>query len=75
MLSESAAKGKKKWRTFCRELGVAHSKYSHEVNVTLEERRLKVTSRGSFGDFVELIDPQIGKQLQRKEYRGDNRLP
>jgi hypothetical protein len=68
-------KGKKKWMTFCRELGVPHSKYLHDVSVTLEEQRLKVTSRGSFGDFVELIDPQTGKQLQRKEYRGDNRLP
>jgi len=68
-------KGKKKWRTFCRELGVSHSAYRHEVNVTLEDRRLKVTSRGSFGDFVELIDPQTGKHIQRKEYRGDERLP
>jgi hypothetical protein len=70
-----ADKGKRKWRTFCRELGVPHSAYLHEVKVTLEERPLKVTSRGSFGDFVELIDPQTGKQLQRKEYRGDKRLP
>ena len=68
-------KGKKVWGTFCKELGVDHLGYSHKVNVTLQDRRLKVASHGSFGDFMELIDPQTGKQLQRKEYRGDDRLP
>jgi hypothetical protein len=62
------ATGKVVWRTRCKELGVGHSKYSHQAEVAVEGDRLRVTSRGSSGTFVDLVDLGSGKRLERKRF-------
>jgi hypothetical protein len=57
--------GKVVWRAECAPLGVGHSQYSHDAEVKVEGNRLRVTSRGSSGTFVELLDLQTGKRLKR----------
>ena len=59
------AAGKVVWRRYCRGLGVAHSEYSHHAKVAVEGNSVCVTSKGSEGTFVELLDLQTGKQLKR----------
>jgi outer membrane protein assembly factor BamB len=59
------ATGKVVWRARCAPLGADHSKYRHEVRVTLQGERLRVTSKGSSGTFVELLDLKTGKRLER----------
>jgi RNA polymerase sigma factor (sigma-70 family) len=53
------------WKAHCAGLGVAHSEYEHEVRVAIERRTIRVTSRGSQGTFVELLDLRSGRQLER----------
>jgi outer membrane protein assembly factor BamB len=57
--------GKVVWHARCAPLGVGHSKYRHDVTVALDGDSLRVTSRGSYGTFVEDLDPGTGKQLKR----------
>jgi hypothetical protein len=51
-----AATGNVLWRASCAPLGVAHSKYSHRAIVTVKGSQLRVASRGSGGDWVEIRD-------------------
>ncbi len=60
------ANGRKKWVTRCPPLGVDHSEYSHRAVVEVDGSRLKVTSVGSQGTFVEILDPQTGRSLARR---------
>jgi outer membrane protein assembly factor BamB len=68
--------GKVAWLARCKNLGVNHSKYRHEATLSVEGDRLRVTSRGSFGTFVEALDLRSGKQLERKRLpRGEGPSP
>jgi outer membrane protein assembly factor BamB len=57
--------GRVVWRARCAPLGVGHSEYSHRVAVAVEGERARVTSRGSSGTFVEVLDLRSGRQLRR----------
>jgi hypothetical protein len=60
------ATGKVVWRAYCKGLGVPHSEYYHRATVAVEGNKLRVTSRGSAGTFVEVLDLRSGRRLQRK---------
>lgn len=60
-------RGRELWRHYCKSLNMMHSEYSHEAHLKMVDRRLQVTSIGSAGTFVESLDPQTGRQLQRKQ--------
>lgn len=55
-----------RWRVNCQSLGVEHSKYRHEVDLTRVGDRLKIVSVGSSGEFEEYLDLATGKQFSRK---------
>ena len=57
--------GKEKWKNHCRALGVFHSEYGHNAIVAIEADRVRVTSEGSYGTFVEILDLKTGRQLER----------
>jgi hypothetical protein len=57
--------GQEVWRADCLSVGVMHSAYRHVALLSIDEQRVKITSRGSSGIFVELLDLQTGKQLGR----------
>jgi hypothetical protein len=57
--------GKAVWRVRCAGLGVLHSEYQHEAKVAVEGGRLKVTSVGSSGSWVEVLDLKSGRQVER----------
>jgi outer membrane protein assembly factor BamB len=57
------AGGKQVWRASCRGLGVSHSKYEQRAEAEIDGELVKVTSRGSYGTFVELLDLASGRQL------------
>jgi outer membrane protein assembly factor BamB len=59
------ATGEVVWRARCAPLGVAHSAYRHQATVAVEGDRLRVTSQGSSGTFVEELELRTGKQLSR----------
>jgi hypothetical protein len=59
------AGGKQVWRVYCPGLGVTHSGYEHQAEVEIDGGLVKVTSRGSCGTFVELLDLDSGRQLGR----------
>jgi outer membrane protein assembly factor BamB len=61
----NAATGKVVWRANCAPLGVPHSRYWHTAAAIVEGDRLRVTSWGAAGTFVEVLDLQTGKQLRR----------
>jgi outer membrane protein assembly factor BamB len=61
----NAATGKAAWRARCNPLGVDHSKYRHTATATVEGGRLRVTSVGSSGTFIEVLDMGTGKRLER----------
>jgi len=61
--------GKELWRALCDPLGVIHSLYLHQVEVRREGGRLVVTSRGSYGSFIELLELASGKRIERSEMR------
>jgi hypothetical protein len=60
------ASGRKQWEVWCPSLRVGHSEYSHHAVVEMGAGRLKVTSRGSLGTFVEALDPQTGRSIGRR---------
>lgn len=60
------ATGKRVWAASCKGLGVTHSEYHHEATVSVEGDRVKVTSKGSSGTFVETLDLGSGKQVKRE---------
>jgi hypothetical protein len=53
------------WQSFCAPLGVSHSIYRHDASVAVEGGQVKVVSRGSYGEFVEVLDAQSGRQIRR----------
>ena len=55
-----------RWRVTCPALGVEHSKYRHEVNLSRVGDRLKVVSVGSSGEFEEWLDLADGRSISRK---------
>jgi outer membrane protein assembly factor BamB len=57
--------GKVVWQGRCAGLGVGHSKYEHKARVAVEGNHLRVTSVGSYGTFVEVLDLGLGKLLKR----------
>jgi outer membrane protein assembly factor BamB len=57
--------GKQVWQTQCAGLGVSHSKYHHWANARVDGDRIKVTSRASFGTFVEYLDLASGRRIKR----------
>jgi outer membrane protein assembly factor BamB len=59
------ATGKVVWRAGCAPLGVPHSQYLHRATVAVEGARLRVTSEGSSGTFVEELDLRTGTRLSR----------
>jgi hypothetical protein len=66
LLRVDPADGTKRWESYCQPLPeVAHSEYSHAVEVEWGEGRLRVLSSGSAGNFVEWLDGQTGKQIRR----------
>lgn len=64
--------GKAVWKVHCAPLGVDHSKYRHDAFVAVEGEKLRVTSKGSFGTFVEILDMKTGRQLERTSKSGDS---
>jgi outer membrane protein assembly factor BamB len=58
--------GQEVWQTYCSALGVGHSQYYHDATVRLGGDRLKVTSWGSHGTFVELLNLETGLTLGRR---------
>ena len=58
--------GKAVWQARCAPLGVFHSKYRHRATATIEGDQVEVTSRGSFGMFVETLDLKTGRQIRRQ---------
>ena len=62
----NADKGKKTWEIDCSSLGVTHSGYNHAADVVEKDGRLIITSRGSGGEFVEVLDANTGQQISRK---------
>jgi hypothetical protein len=60
--------GLSKWQHSCQSLGVCHSKYFHTAHLNVEGKTVRVTSKGSFGTFVEVVDLQTGRQTDRKKW-------
>jgi hypothetical protein len=58
--------GRRVWEAICSPLGVFHSQYRHTAAVAVAGGRLTVTSKGSYGAFVEVLDARDGKQLSRE---------
>jgi hypothetical protein len=57
--------GKPVWQAYCRGLGVEHSQYEQQAEVEIDDQFVQVSSRGAAGTFVELLDPDSGRQLGR----------
>jgi hypothetical protein len=57
--------GKTLWSARCAPLGVSHSRYIHQVELAVTKDLVKVTSRGSAGTFIEVLDLGSGRQLGR----------
>ena len=57
--------GEVRWRARCASLGVKHSVYFHQVALAVEGDRLRVTSHGSYGTIVEVLDLKTGRRLSR----------
>ena len=62
---ERVINGKTKWMIFADSLRVEHSKYNHEVFVSIEGNEFRINSRGSSGNFHELRDLKSGKLIKR----------
>lgn len=61
--------GKVVWKVRAEPLGVPHSKYRHEAEATIQDKKLIVASHGLRGDFVELRDLATGALLKRHEFK------
>jgi outer membrane protein assembly factor BamB len=57
--------GKKYWQTYCRGLGVGHSKYKHDAHIDMVNGQVRVTSNGSSDTFVELLKLNSGERIHR----------
>jgi outer membrane protein assembly factor BamB len=71
ILRLTPAAGKMVWKVACTPLGVSHSKYHHSATVSVEGKTLRVTSRASSGNFVETLDLETGRQLNRTVSKRD----
>jgi outer membrane protein assembly factor BamB len=58
--------GRRLWEVDCAPLRVAHSGYNHVAVLEPVGDRLRVTSKGSYGTFVEVLDARDGRQLNRE---------
>lgn len=56
---------KEKWKAYCQPLKVPHDAYDHSAKVTVDGEKLRVTSKGSYGTFVEILELKTGRQLER----------
>jgi hypothetical protein len=56
-----------RWAAYCKQLGTMHSEYSHTAVVKPVGDYLRVTSRGSHGTFVEVIDSRDGRSVGRDQ--------
>jgi outer membrane protein assembly factor BamB len=57
--------GKVVWEAYCDPLHTPHSAYEHRAYVSLEPSKVRVSSRGSHGNFDEWLDVGSGKQVRR----------
>jgi outer membrane protein assembly factor BamB len=57
--------GKEKWKIHCQGLRVRHSEYYHTADVAIEGQKVRVTSNGSYGTFIEILELKTGRQLER----------
>src|SRR5262249_31064304 len=62
------ANGTLVWRSSCKPLVGGNYSYSHHAVVRAEGDQLKLTSRGSYGNFIEWLDLR-GNQIRRIESR------
>jgi hypothetical protein len=60
-----AGTGEVVWRARCDSLGGGPSKYFHYATVAVDGDGLRVTSRGTSGGFVEVLDLRTGKPRHR----------
>jgi outer membrane protein assembly factor BamB len=60
------ATGRRLWGANCDPLGVLHSSYNHKAVVDPVGGHLRVTSRGSYGTFVEVLDARDGHRVSRE---------
>src|SRR5262249_37155128 len=63
--------GKTVWGTNCDRLGTRHSEYYHEASVLLERDSIRVTSKGSHGTVVEILELKSGRSLKRTVKRAE----
>jgi hypothetical protein len=54
------------WRVHVRPLGIAHSKYRHDVRIRLDNGKIYVTSIGSWQQIFEMRDFKTGAFISRK---------
>jgi outer membrane protein assembly factor BamB len=59
--------GRQLWKTYCDRVGVAHSEYYHRAIVKSVGDHLRVTSRGSYGTFVEVLNWRDGRSVGRDQ--------
>jgi outer membrane protein assembly factor BamB len=59
--------GRAVWTTWCAPLGVGHSEYDHTAKVEIKGDQVRVKSRGDGGRFVEVLDLNTGKRMDRAE--------
>jgi PQQ-like domain len=63
------ATGRQVWQACCAPLAIApYAAYEQRVFVAVEGDRVRVTSCGSHGSFVEVLDLATGGQLSRRRY-------
>jgi outer membrane protein assembly factor BamB len=53
------------WKTRCPRLGTSHSAYRHDATLKPDADQVVVTSRGSHGTFVEVLDLKSGGRVRR----------
>ena len=56
-----------RWLVECKPLGVDHFKYYHSATVEVTNKNITVTSVGSAGEFVEVLDAETGKLVNREK--------
>jgi PQQ-like domain len=61
------ASGKVAWRAHCAGLGAWHSGYNHRAKLEVAGGRVRVTSVGSAGRFLEVLDLGTGVRVSRKK--------
>jgi HEAT repeats/PQQ-like domain len=64
------ATGRSVWTQSCHAFTYAgwYTKYEHRATVVVDADRVRVTSRESHGNFLEVLDLATGRQLSRRRY-------